>query len=661
MAQLEPGSRFSDRFVLQERIGDGGHAEIWAAWDEQRQQRVALKFLHADACGADEAWAVLQHESNMVQRLAHPGVLRTETPQRDGRLVFLPMEHAAGGDLKRLRGMTYLQLVPVLIQVARILEHAHAQGVVHRDIKPGNVLFDEQGGVRVADFGASAACGSAESLAAGSPFTASPQQLRGEPAAPADDVYGLGALAYELLSGYPPFYPDFDAQRVQTQMPPAVQPVHPAPPRLTRLVMQMLAREPGARPHDMSTVIDALEEALADTLSLEEAGTTLIREERRDVVAAAGSGRSSQRLLRTGAALAAGLAVLAMLVLWLRQRDAVAPALPPAPLQPVSAVSEALAPAADTSLEGASRQLSATEQSLRGEFERELVAGRLALERGQPALARIAFARAASLIPDTPETAQGLQATDRLERVLERYNDAVRAQAAGQPAQALQQLDAALAIDPAFTPARSMRERLDADRQQKVQRETQLHEHQQRLARDARDAQVGRELEAAERWQDAATLYQAVLDRDPSQGFALEGLVHSQRRAQIDAQLIDLLARPQRLTAASVRRSAEQLLAAARQMTPVTPRLQQQLEQLSVVLSTLDVETRVEITSDNTTQVSIARVGSLGVFNSRELGLRPGSYTVIGTRTGFRDVRRELRIEPGQRSLSLAVACTEPI
>ena len=75
------------------------------------------------------------------------------------------------------------------------------------------------GEVRVADFGSAADSGSQRALAAGSPFSASPQQLRGDAATPADDIYGLGALAYELLSGYPPFYPDFNLERVQSQMP----------------------------------------------------------------------------------------------------------------------------------------------------------------------------------------------------------------------------------------------------------------------------------------------------------------------------------------------------------------------------------------------------------------------------------------------------------
>ena len=131
------------------------------------------------------------------------------------------MEFAAGGDASRLRGAPWQRVLPVLLQAARVLEHAHARGVVHRDLKPRNVLFDALGNVRVSDFGAAARTGSSDAPATGSPFSASPQQLRDEPATTADDVYGLGALAYELLSRYPPFYPNSTRGACRTRSRPA--------------------------------------------------------------------------------------------------------------------------------------------------------------------------------------------------------------------------------------------------------------------------------------------------------------------------------------------------------------------------------------------------------------------------------------------------------
>ena len=264
MAGLEAGRLLAERYLLQRRLGDGGHAEVWKARDERGGHDVALKFLRLCGEGVDDALPVLRYEARMAQRLQHCGVLRLYEPEQDGTFVFLPMEFAAGGDASRLRGMPWRRVLPVLLQTARMLEHAHARGVVHRDLKARNVLFDALGNVRVSDFGAAACTGSCAAPSAGSPFSASPQQLRDEPASPADDVYGLGALAHELLARNPPFYPHFDARRVQLEEPARLVPVHPAPPELLDLVQSMLTRAAATRP-DLATVIERFERLLAPT------------------------------------------------------------------------------------------------------------------------------------------------------------------------------------------------------------------------------------------------------------------------------------------------------------------------------------------------------------------------------------------------------------
>ena len=272
VATVNPARALRARYVLHERIGVGGQAEVWRAHDPRRGADIALKILRPGAGRSNAAWDALMHEYQSASRLDHPYILRVYPPEREESAFLLPMELAPGGDLRRLRGAGYLAIVPVLLEVAQALEHAHNRGVIHRDLKPGNVLFDARGKVKLADFGVSG-----NSLDAGSdalvrglsPFTASPEQLRGEPPAPADDVYGLGALAYELLSRYPPHYPQFDAQRVQREPVPPLVATEQIPPQLQALVMRMLAKNAKLRPASMREVIEELETALNDTLTFD--------------------------------------------------------------------------------------------------------------------------------------------------------------------------------------------------------------------------------------------------------------------------------------------------------------------------------------------------------------------------------------------------------
>ena len=274
MTEVAPihGRRLDARFSLLEKLGSGGQGEVWRAHDDTRGIDIALKVpASADAPNLS-VLAAFEREHAIAARLNHSSVLKVFPPHRSGELVVLPMELATGGDLRRLRGAGYLDIIPVLLDIAQALEHAHERGVIHRDLKPGNVLFDARGQVKLADFGAA---GTTSTTAADarmqglSPFTASPEQLRGEAPAESDDIYGLGALAYELLSGYPPYYPHFDLRRAQEEPVPALVPTRQIPPLLTALVMRMLAKNKNERPRSMREVIDELDTALNDTLAFD--------------------------------------------------------------------------------------------------------------------------------------------------------------------------------------------------------------------------------------------------------------------------------------------------------------------------------------------------------------------------------------------------------
>ncbi len=278
------------RYTLLSKLGAGGQAEVWRARDAERGEEIALKILKPDFARSSGAWEALQREHALVSRMDHPRILKVFAPERDEQVIALPMELAPGGDLRRMRCVSYLEIGPVLLEVAEALAHAHALGIVHRDLKPENVLFDARGHVRLVDFGISGRIRSSSSTegATGSdsgatapepavrngasPFTASPEQLRGEPPAISDDIYGLGALAYDLLSGHPPYYPRFELKRAIEEPVERLKPAYQAPERLISLVMAMLAKSPQRRPVSMREVIEALDTALNDTLIFEYEG-----------------------------------------------------------------------------------------------------------------------------------------------------------------------------------------------------------------------------------------------------------------------------------------------------------------------------------------------------------------------------------------------------
>ena len=700
MVNLESGKRLADRYLLQERLGDGGHAEVWAALDTRDGARVALKFLHLASCGADDCWRVLQHEAAMSQRLDFPGVLRVAAPERDGSLVFLPMECADGGDVRSLRGAPWRQVLPVLLQVARILEHAHSRGVVHRDIKPGNVLFGADGAVRLTDFGTAARTGSTLALADGSPFSASPQQLAGEAATTADDVYGLGALAYELLSRYPPYYPDFDARRVKDEMPAPLVAMHPAPPQLLAFVMSMLERDARQRP-DLRQVIDFFTQCLAQEAQ-QVAGAAMVVDEAQ-VKSEAPASAGGLRFAMVGLVVVAVAAVA--MFMWLPTPSAdVQKSSPQARSQMPARSQTASASEAATGVPAKAEQPAAQDSKPQSgvapaaTLEQELAAGRAALSASQPAIARAAFERALRREPGNAAARTGVAASERLAHLLDAYSEGLKAETAGNLDAATARYAAALAMDRQFVPAQAGMARMHAAaRRQSLESalaqgasalaagrvdqadvlyqraaalggdDPRVKDAQQRIAeirrsdRNARDLARGAELEGLERWQEAQDHYREVLARDDSLRFALDGEARSARRAELDRELQGYLDRPDRLVAPAVRAAAGRALARGEATTAPGARLAGQLRQLRARFEQLDVKVRVAISSDNATVVSVAPVGELGAFSHREVELPPGQYTVIGRRDGFRDVRRDLDITPGQQQVSVNVQCNERI
>jgi len=262
MKPLTPGLELGARYVLVRRIAEGGTAEVWLAEDREAGRRVALKLFDAASLAGTGAMARLRESLALAARL-DPGqaVVILGVEELDG-LVVVAMEYLSGGDLGQFRGRPFQVYARPLMELAGILAGVHEQGIVHRDLKCANVLLDSAGHVRLADFGLATMAGAPATVA--SPYNMSPQQLRGEQATPADDLYAFGAMLYELLSGHPPFYPDITRDRVLHEPVPALVPRFPAPQRVRELALRLLSKSAAARSSSMQEVRAELEEALRE-------------------------------------------------------------------------------------------------------------------------------------------------------------------------------------------------------------------------------------------------------------------------------------------------------------------------------------------------------------------------------------------------------------
>ena len=247
------------RYRLVRRIAAGGMGEVWEADDTVLGRRVALKFLVAELAADDRATRRFVREARATARLAHPNVARVYDFGRDGGAPFLVMELLEGETLARRLADGPLPpagAARVAAAVADALDAAHQRGIVHRDVKPANVMLTPSGEVKVMDFGIAAAADETHSTTGSGMYATvayvSPERVAGEPATPASDLYSLGAVLYELLCGRPPFSartPALVARAHLHDRPAPVRQLAPWVPRpLAEAAEAALAKDPARRP-----------------------------------------------------------------------------------------------------------------------------------------------------------------------------------------------------------------------------------------------------------------------------------------------------------------------------------------------------------------------------------------------------------------------------
>ena len=214
MGAVAPERRLARRYVLQEVIAGGGMATLWRAVDEILARPVAIKILRDDLAGDPEFYERFQAEAVAAARLTHPSIISVFDTGTDDGVAYIVMEFFRGNTLRQVmterRSMAPTQAVDVLLPVLSALALAHSHGIIHRDIKPENILVGADGRVKVTDFGiAKAAFATRDLTTTGSVLGTvrylSPEQVRGDEIDARSDLYSVGVVLYEQLTGARPY------------------------------------------------------------------------------------------------------------------------------------------------------------------------------------------------------------------------------------------------------------------------------------------------------------------------------------------------------------------------------------------------------------------------------------------------------------------------
>src|SRR5689334_14414788 len=257
------GAVLGGRYVLDEQIGFGGYGEVWRATDTVLSRPVALKLLHQRHAEQAETVARFRSEAQHAAALSHENIAQVFDygEAADGQPPYLVMELVAGASLEAvLQGgpLDVTRTMDIVAQTAAGLRAAHAAGMIHRDVKPGNLLLNHSGTVKITDFGLAHTVGSASITISGelvgTPGYLAPERAVGEKAGPASDLYSLGIVAYECLTGARPF----TGTQLEVAMAHRDRPLPPLPASVaadvTAFVMQLTSKDPGCRPRDAAEV-----------------------------------------------------------------------------------------------------------------------------------------------------------------------------------------------------------------------------------------------------------------------------------------------------------------------------------------------------------------------------------------------------------------------
>ncbi len=250
----------NNRYQIEGRIGSGGMAEVYRARDLMLERTVAVKLLREDFSQDPAFRERFRQEAKAAANLSHPNIVTIHDFGFDDKQIFIVMEYIPGTDLKTIlesRGKLNIdEALRLIIQACAGVGYAHRAGLIHCDVKPHNMIVTPDQRLKVTDFGIARALASihpqeVNNVVWGSPQYFSPEQASGHPPSPASDVYGLGVVLYEMLTGRLPFIANTAAELAHMHR--SVAPVPPSqlnpliPPNLEQACLKVLSKEPSAR------------------------------------------------------------------------------------------------------------------------------------------------------------------------------------------------------------------------------------------------------------------------------------------------------------------------------------------------------------------------------------------------------------------------------
>ena len=256
---IEKGQKINDRYEIIKSIGEGGMANVYLAYDTILDRRVAIKVLRGDLSGDEKFVRRFQREALSASSLSHPNIVEMYDVGEDNGLYYIVMEYIEGKTLKQLikkRGsLTLSEAIDIMLQLTDGISHAHDSYIIHRDLKPQNIMIREDGSIKITDFGIAMALNSTQltqtNSVMGSVHYLPPEQASGKGSTIRSDIYSMGILFYELLTGQLPFKGDNAVEIALKQMRddiPSIRKKNPAIPQsVENVILKATAKNPKNR------------------------------------------------------------------------------------------------------------------------------------------------------------------------------------------------------------------------------------------------------------------------------------------------------------------------------------------------------------------------------------------------------------------------------